>query len=452
LRQSLGDTLKALAFRARQKGLGLNWRVDSAIPDDLIGDVGRLRQILVNLVGNALKFTERGQVAVEVGQQQATSDSIVLRFQVRDTGIGIASEKQRLIFEPFTQADSSTTRKHGGTGLGLGISSRLIEMMGGKIGVESEPGRGSTFHFTIRLAVQDSKVADNEAESYVLEAATKSHNSDGKSGAAPPPEKGLTILLAEDSAVNRLLAERLLEKHGHTVLVAANGLEAVAIYGRERQRVDAILMDIQMPEMDGLAAIRAIRTAEKETQTHMPIIAVTAHAMKGDREKCLSAGADDYITKPLNTRDLIAALERVCNRKGSTVGTKLTLTRTAQHPGERIFSRSIDWTAALEHMDGDRELLDEVARLFAGEWPKTKAELDIALDCADLKRSERLAHGLKGAAANVGAKVLSEAAFTLETLTRAGQRREARDQWQVVQSEAQRAVNEIGSVFSRVPG
>ncbi|HEV2205393.1 MAG TPA: PAS domain S-box protein [Candidatus Acidoferrales bacterium] len=451
LRQMLGETLKVLGFRARQKGLELTWRVQNDVPDDLVGDAGRLRQVLVNLVGNALKFTDEGQVSVEVEQQQAEHGATTLHFQVRDTGIGISSENRALIFEPFTQADTSITRKYGGTGLGLGISTRLIQMMGGKIWVESTVGRGSTFHFTIRLGIANGNKSAGQAEVLLPKAAFG--NGSGKEGSSNTRHlRGLTILLAEDNAVNRVLTKRLLEKHGHAVLLAENGFEAVASFERERERLDAILMDIQMPEMDGLTAIRAIRASEKESQHHMPIIAVTAHAMKGDREKCMGAGADDYITKPLHASDLVTALERTRNGKGDAMRREVAAESAAARREEQASAGSIDWTAALEHMDGDRELLDEVARLFADEWPKTKAELDAALECADFKRSERLAHGLKGAAANLGAKALSESAFVLEKLARASQQQEARDQWRIVQSETHRVVTEIGSLSAKVPG
>jgi PAS domain S-box-containing protein len=438
LRQSMGETIKALGFRARQKGLDLKWRVQSDVPDDFVGDVGRLRQVLVNLVGNALKFTERGEVRVEVEQDEQSAGLTTLHFRVRDTGIGIAAEKQALIFEPFTQADSSTTRKYGGTGLGLGISSRLIEMMGGTIRVESAIGKGSTFHFTVQVRVADVKRKHPPAGSEPGGAGSE-ENASRKAGGDCMREKSFTILLAEDNSINQLLAKRLLEKYGHTVLVAENGVEAVSCFEREWQRVDAVLMDIQMPKMDGLIAIRSIRTMEKKTQGHVRIIALTAHAMKGDREKCLEAGADDYITKPLHTPDLVAALDRICN--GKTVAPE-----NSALAGTRREEHAVDWTTALQRMDGDRELLDEVAHLFADEWPRTKDELSGALENEHWDVVERLAHGLKGAAANLCATAVSDSAFELEKLARAGEHQQAREQWRSVLSEGERVVSEIGSV------
>jgi two-component system, sensor histidine kinase and response regulator len=572
LRQSLGDTLKTLAFRAHQKGLELTWRVAEDIPDNLVGDVGRLRQVVVNLVGNALKFTESGEVGVEVDRENHAPGDDVLHFRVWDTGIGISPEKQRLIFEPFTQGDSSTTRKYGGTGLGLGISARLIQAMGGKIWVESELGRGSTFHFTVRAGVSSRKesgeqpqdlalrgqrvliVDDNETNRRILvemvahlglrpQAATgfedalvilraarterdrislmitdmqmpgkdgialitavrtipeyralpvlilsstvnlgaerlrklsvaahllkpvqsselreaivaalwrpadarSAGKSPEKDSEAPAVRQGLVVLLAEDNAVNSLLTQRLLEKYGHTVLTVENGVEAIAAWEQEKNRLDAILMDIQMPEMDGLTAIRTIRASEQGSGHRMPIIALTAHAMKGDREKCLEAGADDYITKPLHAPDLLAALDLADKRNAKT-----TYSVRSKQLVQRPASHCFDWTAALERMDGDRALLEEVARLFAEEWPKTEASLKSSLESRDLHACERLAHGLKGAAAHLGAGGVSECAFRLEKLARTGRYDEAREQWHTLKNEAEELLNEIESLSQKV--
>ena len=479
LRESLGDTLKTLALRAHQKNLELSWQGAKDIPDRLVGDVGRLRQVIVNLVGNALKFTDAGEVALEVEQQERSADDTLLHFQVRDTGIGISAEKQKLVFEPFTQVDSSTTRKYGGTGLGLGISARLVEMMGGKIWVESEVGRGSSFHFTVRFGVW------RKAEHDAPPVTTTEHQGWSDRGGvrhamkpfeAPPlhgavggvpatsgphhsgqdrlrvelpgtsiPDR-LTMLIAEDNGVNRLLAERLLEKYGHTALVAENGLEAISIFEREIARIDAILMDIQMPEMDGLTAIRKIREREQQSGGHVPVIALTAHAMKGDRERCLEAGADDYIAKPLDPGALLAAIERMRKRKTSVLPT------AAEESVPTQASEILDWTAALDRMDGDRGLLEEVAHLFLEEWPKMKRELETSLEAHDLKESERFAHSLKGAAANFGASRLSETALQLEKLARAAEYEQARKQWERTKSEAEELLKEMESFFRQVPG
>jgi two-component system, sensor histidine kinase and response regulator len=454
LRENLGTTLKTLALRAHQKGLELASHVDADVPDTLVGDPGRLRQIVVNLVGNSIKFTDQGEIIVEVRRYQrtgskevasATDDAIVLHISVRDTGMGIPEEKHRLIFEPFTQADSSTTRKHGGSGLGLAIASHLVQLMGGELWVESVVGQGSTFHFTARFGVQHRPLAaprpvgrvdvrglpvlivdDNAtnrrilhemltawgmqpttvvsglAALEILERASGSGTSmplvlldahmpemDGltvaeqikqnprfkeiailmlsssderdievrcrqvgvpiylqkpitraelweamiaalsrpelqrvdradPTGTQNPqygPEKApmprLRVLLAEDNAVNQRLVVRLLEKHGHTMLVAGTGREVLTTL--EHQPVDLVLMDVQMPEMDGLEATAAIREQERQSGGHLPIIALTAHAMKGDQERCRAAGMDGYVSKPLNAQTLSAAISQVLN-------------------------------------------------------------------------------------------------------------------------------------------
>jgi two-component system, sensor histidine kinase and response regulator len=436
LRDMLDDTIRALGVRAHQKALELAGHILPDVPDGLQGDPTRIRQIVVNLLGNAIKFTSEGEVVIQVEIQDESDDEVVLHFAVRDTGIGIPLEKQQLIFEAFTQTDSSTTRKYGGTGLGLAISSRLVNKMGGKIWVESEPGRGSTFHFTTHLHLQKTSsrkyaplgaealrglpvlvVDDNATNRRVLQemllawqmnpeltergpealailerSATKGTpfslilldaqmpDMDGftvverikqnarlsksvvimltsagfrgdaarcrelgiqayltkpikrsdlleaikvvlgsQTGAeASPPlvtvhslreSRGrLRILLAEDNRVNQVLAVRLLEKRGHEVTVAGNGEEALEAL--DGQAFDLVLMDVQMPEMDGLQATAAIRKGEMNTGKHIPIIAMTAHAMAGDKERCLGAGMDDYLTKPIRPEQLVDVLNR----------------------------------------------------------------------------------------------------------------------------------------------
>ena len=532
LEASLGETLKALAFRAHQKGLELAWRVGPNVPECLKGDVGRLRQVLVNLVGNALKFTEHGEVVVGVDKEAEDARGIALHFQVSDTGIGIPKEKQRMIFEAFTQADSSASRKYGGTGLGLAITSRLIHLMGGRIWVESEVGRGSTFHFTVRVGLADGSnrpspaldpsfvrdlrvlvVDDNETNRRILleqlsrwkmrpeavnggaaalttlaEAQRKGLpfrliisdmrmpgmdgcalaerirntpalaaipivmlSSSGSPGEAmrcggvevsayltkpaqptelidtilsvlsapvvtgqrlvpePKPESApahaRTILLVEDNAVNRKLATSLLEKHGDLVIAAENGKEALDAL--ERHSVDLVLMDVQMPVMDGFEAIREIRAKEKRTGAHLPIVALTAHAMKGDRERCLAAGADEYVAKPIRMPDLTAAMDRAAATR--VVG---SASAPALAPAEAVCA--LDLKAALARVDGDRELLEELWRLFAEECPRNLSALRAAYDACDATSVANLAHTIKGAAASVGACRLSRAVSELE--------------------------------------
>ncbi len=443
LRESLGETMKALGFRAQQKGLELIYEVQPDVPEAVLGDPGRIRQILINLVGNAIKFTERGEIFVSVKEESSQPGSTCLHFSVKDTGVGIPTEQQQKIFEAFSQADGSMARRHGGTGLGLTICTRLVTMMGGGIWVESQPGQGSTFHFTVGLALQDSASAhpaplqperlrdmhalivdDNFTNRRVLHGmltrwgmkptavegarvalqaleiakstghpfplilldgqmpemdgfalAEQIHKNPDLVGAtimmltsaghlgdaarcrelgisaylvkpirqgelldaicavlqkspqgAPAPlvtrhslreaNNRLNILLAEDNAVNRTLAVRLLEKRGHIVFAAVDG--RAALEALEKDSFDLVLMDVQMPEMDGFEATAAIRAQEKLIGGHIPIIAMTAHALKGDQERCLAAGMDDYVSKPVRTSELFAAIDRAMGRPTST--------------------------------------------------------------------------------------------------------------------------------------
>ncbi|HZS10101.1 MAG TPA: PAS domain S-box protein [Blastocatellia bacterium] len=298
LRESLGEMLKPLALGAHQKGIGLAHHVAPEVPDVVSGDLVRIRQILTNLVGNAVKFTERGGVTVSVSMEEMSGTEVCLHFAVSDTGIGIPPERQQAIFDSFSQADGSTTRRYGGTGLGLTIAKKLVEMMGGRIRVESREGEGSTFHFTLRLGREQQRVP-GMSEPQVT--GPKSGNS--SSGG----QRALRILLAEDNPVNQQLARRLIERLGHTVTTVNNGHEAAAAH--LTGSFDLTLMDVQMPEMDGLEATAAIRGRERITHTHTPIIALTAHAMQGDREKCLEAGMDDYLSKPIDPDELEQMIE-----------------------------------------------------------------------------------------------------------------------------------------------
>jgi CheY-like chemotaxis protein len=254
--------------------------------------------VLLNLINNAIKFTSRGGVQVGAEHKVTGEGEVTVHFAVHDTGIGIPADKQRIIFESFRQADGSTTRRFGGTGLGLAICSKLVDLMGGRIWVESDGLRGSTFHFTARFALAD--VTD---ASVPLKTDGLRQLLNASSEGAP----GLRILLAEDNVVNQRLATRLLERRGHQVALAATGRQALALLARES--FDLVLMDVQMPDMDGLEATRAIRAEERSKLTRTPIVALTAHTMKGDRERCLAAGMDAFITKPIDAVELINAVE-----------------------------------------------------------------------------------------------------------------------------------------------
>ena len=304
VRQCLEDAAKTLAVSAHEKGLKLLLEVDPAVPQCVVGDSGRLRQVLLNLIGNAVKFTEAGTISVRAELATQTASEACVHVSVADTGIGIPADKQTTIFDAFRQADSSTTRKYGGTGLGLTISARLVELMGGRIWVESEPDRGSTFHFTVRAGMPQQASAAGQPS---LELTPRVER-EAKTAAAP-----LRILLAEDNPINQKLALRLLEAQGHSVLLAGNGREVLAALDRESP--DLILMDVQMPEMDGIEATTAIRAREHGAGTHVPIVAMTAHAMPVHRERCLKAGMDGYITKPVNPRELFAVLQALAPRR-----------------------------------------------------------------------------------------------------------------------------------------
>jgi two-component system, sensor histidine kinase and response regulator len=560
LRDALAETLRSLAVRAHQKELELTYRVRPQLADHYLGDLGRIRQVLINLLGNAIKFTEKGEVAVDVDQDAESGQSVALHVMVKDTGIGIPLGKQSLIFDAFTQADSSMTRKYGGTGLGLAITRRLVEAMGGKIWLESQEGLGSTFHFTLPLEKVDRApeprrfgtlvqmqtirvlvVDDNYTNRFVMSeifnhwgmdahcaegareallAIDLAHESgtpfglaiidaqmpetdgftlardvrrDSRNKSMPmimlsslgqrgegsrsreagiagylskpasqsellnmilavlfrPPEvstaqlaapdltpdgaRRLRILLAEDNQVNQQLAVRVLEKLGHQVEVANNGEEAMAAFGRAG--FDLILMDVQMPKMDGLETTGAIRAKEAVQGGHIPIIAVTAHAMKGDREKCIAAGMDDYITKPLRFADLAELLERY------SVGERIE--RPLESPRASSPAAVFDSQGVLERVLGDRPLLAELLNIFCGEYGQRQAELREALAARDTALLERAAHSLRGSAGNLGAAATALAAAALEQFARDGDLIGAGESIAAIEAEMARLLPEI---------
>jgi PAS domain S-box-containing protein len=536
LHECLGDTMKSLSVRAARKGLELVCHVPREVPQAVAGDATRLRQIVVNLVGNAVKFTEQGEVVLSANVESQAEHAFVLHCAVRDTGIGIPPEKLATIFAAFEQADTSITRKYGGTGLGLAISSRLVELMGGRIWVESEPARGSTFHFTARLEVlpvpatarrpgsvarvfgtRTLVVDDNatnrrlldemlknwgmepvaaagaaEALEYlrqavkqarpfllvltdinmpdtdgfslveqmrrdealagtlvivltsgdrpgdiargkelgiagylmkpvkqselfdsivaVLGVTTVEHEKESAVTAAAPSLRPLRILLAEDSLPNQKLAVGLLTKWGHTVTVAGNGREAVAAW--DTNPFDLILMDVQMPELDGLQATALIRERERATGRHIPIIAMTAHAMKGDREQCLSAGMDGYVPKPIRVKELSAALADVFPQTWEAAP-------AAAEPQKRN-GCTVDWPAALETVQGDRALLKTVIEAVLTECPSVLGELEQAVGACDAGIVRRAAHTIKGALRTFEAERATTLAARLEEAGRNG--------------------------------
>jgi PAS domain S-box-containing protein len=393
LRESLGQTLKTLAHAASRKRLEFAWTPAPDVPEWLIGDCGRLRQVLVNLAGNAIKFTELGKVEVSATLQNCTREFAELRFDVRDTGIGIAADKLKLIFDVFTQADASTTRKYGGTGLGLAISQRLVAQMGGALQVESKLGEGSNFYFIVRLLLppmnfvppKQNSALLNEAPPPIANVAIEPRPRESAPSATGNSHRKLRVLLAEDNDVNCRLATKLLEKEGHSIVAAMNGREALEAI--EREKFDLVLMDGQMPEMDGLEAIRRIRAQEKKSGAHLPIISVTARAMRGDREACLTAGADAYVSKPLRASELFDAIERCCpNAAGA---------QHAQTPAS-----TVDEDKLLERCQGDRDLLVEIIGLFEGETDGLLRQVVEAIESRDASTIAKTAHTLKGSIGN----------------------------------------------------
>jgi signal transduction histidine kinase/ActR/RegA family two-component response regulator len=305
------DVVRFMRLRAEQKGLQMFYEMQPGVPRGVIGDPSRLRQVLLNLLSNAIKFTELGQVSLRLERKEATVDGeALLRFSVTDSGIGIPVEKQQVIFQPFYQTDHSNTRRFGGTGLGLAIASELVTLMGGRLMVESNRG-GSVFSFEVCMGVTEPQAQDitQLAKAVAQSGSGRTVESSSMVTAPSAAARSLRILVAEDNRVNQLVITRLMEKQGHTVAVTASGREAIAALNRDT--FDVILMDIHMPELDGLQATRLIRAREQNTGHHIPIIAVTAFAMKGDAEKCLEAGMDAYISKPIQASELFLKINQL---------------------------------------------------------------------------------------------------------------------------------------------
>ncbi|OFW29365.1 MAG: hypothetical protein A3G76_05625 [Acidobacteria bacterium RIFCSPLOWO2_12_FULL_65_11] len=443
LRDHLAETLKPLALRAEQKRLDLICHVAPDVPRVVLGDPGRLRQVLLNLLGNAIKFTARGQILVQVeraappagpADPHSAQGHVELHFSVSDSGIGIPRDKQREIFQPFRQADGSTTRRFGGTGLGLAISSTLVGLMGGRIWVESTSQEGSTFHFTARLGFTNARPAVDGTLArgpFTRPALPKAMLP------TDPPARRLEILLAEDNAVNQRLAVGVLQRRGHRVTTVGNGRQAVAAV--ERRVFDVVLMDVQMPEMSGLEATSAIRERERRTSGHLPIVAMTAHALKGDRERCLQAGMDDYLTKPLDPRRLCATVERVS--EGSSAASTTTDAAPPAHLDAAVLARLGD----------DAQLVADISRLFIEDAPAHLRQIRAALDLRDGEKLTRAAHAFKGAIANFGARAAVEAARTLEDIGRRGEFVDHEEVWSTLTAETERLTHTLHSYAEAVP-
>jgi CheY-like chemotaxis protein len=406
LRATVREVVEAFAERASRKGLVLECRIDPAVPDALNGDAVRLRQILNNLIGNAVKFTEQGRINVGVVPAGAGR----LRFEVRDTGIGIDAAQRTLIFDAFAQADVSHSRRYGGTGLGLAISKQLIELMGGRLGLDSTPGRGSAFWFEAPFAAAQAAVAE-------------------KAAAAPPALQRLHghVLLAEDNAVNEAVASAMLESFGLRVSLAKNGFEALEALAA--QPFDLVLMDCQMPEMDGFEATRRLRQREREkgvaAEARQPIVAVTANAIEGDRERCLAAGMDDYLSKPFNKADLHALLSRWLRPETrADGGAAPAAASAAEIPAEAVDAEFVD-AAVLDRLaalqrPGKVGIVAQVVGLYLDNSSRSLAALREALSRHDLAAATQNAHNLKSSSGHVGATGLSGRFAAIERAARAG--------------------------------
>ena len=385
LRAALCDTLRVFKARSKEKGLDFSYDVGPEVPDSLRGDAGRLRQVLLNLVGNAVKFTDAGAVTVRVDVANAAREEpAVLRFTVTDTGIGIPPDKQQRIFRAFEQEDTSTTRKYGGTGLGLTIAARLVDLMEGAITVNSQPGRGSTFAFTARF-----KLAP-EADQNL--AASKQRTD------APLPEKlpvqtePLRVLVAEDNDFNAQLIEQLLVRRGHHVSLAPDGRSALALM--ENSSFDLLILDIHMPELDGFEVTGMIRQRERSVGGHLPIIALTARSRSEDRERCLAAGMDEFLTKPFRADDLWAVIDRV-------VGKSRPITPSNREPSQS--HAAFDCETILAACGGDESLLRKMSQSFRERIPAHLAALEDALAQQDAPRLRETAHKICGMIATFSA-------------------------------------------------
>jgi len=415
LRGLVRDVLRPLALRASGSGLAFESAVHDQLPDRLIGDPLRIGQVLRNLAGNAIKFTNSGKVSIHVWAESqeasgAESSKVTLRFSVADTGIGIAPEKHRLIFEPFTQADGSTTRKYGGTGLGLSISSGLVELMGGRIWVESELGQGSTFSFILTLD---------------LPVTSEAHQPVSSSWAPGDGKRKLRILVAEDNSVNQRLAARLLERQGHSVIIAGSGQQALELFESslsDGNQYDLILMDVQMPGLDGLQATARIRQMERGSGRRIPIAAMTAQAAESDRLRCLESGMDAYVTKPVHVPELMRMIESIV-----LGGNSMNATLTTEEPSVELQLQQLDESLALSRVGGDVELLKEVVELFLDDYPSTVEKIKDAVASRNALALEHAAHSLKGSVSTFGAARAFEAAFTLEKQGRSGDLTGAQD-------------------------
>ena len=437
LREVVAETLKSVALRAQDKGLELATDIAANLPVHLIGDPGRLRQVLLNLVGNAIKFTASGRIVVSVDTEAVTERRTTVRIAVTDTGIGIAPEKQAYIFDAFAQEDTSTTRKFGGTGLGLTISNRLVQLMGGRLWVESEPGKGSTFAFSLELGIDTFAAATPEKAIPAI--------GNGRTSSGP----SLAVLLVEDNPVNRQLAVRLLEKWGHRVTAVGDG--QLALDALDRQTFDLALMDMQMPVMDGIEATRVIRQREAERGTpRLAIIAMTANAMQGDREACLEAGMDDYVAKPIKTAELADKLETWSPAAMATRGDRAAGRPADQAPAAGPETVDFDYEKAA--CAQDEEIVGIITPVFREAYPQDCAQLRAGLSASNADQVMRVAHSLKGTLGAFGAEPAMRRAAELEAHARAGDLDGADDLARRLFAESDRLLAALDALEARRQG
>jgi signal transduction histidine kinase/DNA-binding NarL/FixJ family response regulator len=418
VRHTIDDVVQLLSVLAGAKGLHIHARVPEDIPQFLRGDAHRLRQVLTNLAGNAIKFTERGVVTLDAALAGEAAGTVTLRFAVTDTGIGIRPDRAQALFSPFVQADTSTTRKYGGTGLGLAISKQLVDLMGGKIGLESREGEGSTFWFTAVFETTPESILESTIEpASAVEQTSAGEVADGGfvPGFVPPRVKAkghaARILLAEDNPTNQAVALAQLKLLGYKADAVANGAEALEAL--QHGTYDLVLMDSEMPTMDGYEATRRIR---ESSHSHIPIIGVTAHAMSSDRDRCLREGMNGFLSKPVDLQLLAEVLERWIPRIDHQVEFQ-----TAEGAGLEENTAIFDSEAFLKRLMGNRQLAGKIIKGFLGDVPSQLNNLQKRFDEADETGARLQAHALKGSAATVSAVGLREIGQEMERAAAAGQ-------------------------------
>lgn len=413
MHKAVEQVVKTLRVRAREKGLGLICDLPSRVPDLLIGDPLRFRQILLNLVDNAIKFTHSGRVTVKADILDLTEEMATLSFSVSDTGIGIAPEDQGRIFLAFTQADASTTRTYGGSGLGLTIVRRLVELMDGQIRVESQLNQGSTFHFTIRLKVPQLKeTTEGQAAKFMP---------------CPTPQRALRILLAEDTRTNQKLAEYILTRRGHIVEIARDGRQALERI--EKNAFDVVLMDVQMPVMDGFQATAAIRSLADPAKADVPIIAMTAHALKEDADRCLAAGMDAYVSKPIEADELIELVEFLGETNAGVetsdeVSTPPRMDRGGKQPSAGAAAEEsasvFDINEAVNKCFGKFEFFSDIVGGFFDEVDGALLAMSEARAQGNNDEVQRVAHHLKNTVLYLGARPATAAIVKVEASAKSG--------------------------------